>query len=68
MWSDSQVTSFVRDLKRTWDKHWHLMPEEFRTAVVDQKVLGVVVGQDRETVPVAAIDSLRARIHKGMGL
>lgn len=67
MWSDSQVNLFVKQLKGTWSKHWHLMPEEFRTAVVDQKVLSVVVGQDRESVQIAAIDDLRSRLHTGMG-
>ncbi len=67
MWSDNQTTHFVRDLKGKWGRHWHLLVPEIRSAIVDQAVLGIICGLDRETVSVAAIDKLRTNLHIGMG-
>ncbi len=67
MWKEAQIAKFVRDLKAKWQPHWHLLVPELRSSVVDARVLSIVAGLDRETVPVEAIDALRAAMHKGMG-
>lgn len=67
MWSESQTKKFVRDLKTKWAPHWHLIVPALQAAIVDAQVLSIVCGLDRETVPVAQIDALRAALHKGMG-
>lgn len=67
MWNEGQIKKFVRDLKANWAPHWHLIVPELRAAIVDAQVLALVVGLDRETVPVAQIDALRKAMHEGMG-
>lgn len=67
MWSDAQIKNFVRDLKKKWQPHWHLIVPAMQVHIVDAQVLSIVCGLDRETVPVAQIDALRTALHMGMG-
>lgn len=68
MWSDRQISYFAKTFKAKWASHWHLFVPAVQEALVDQEVLGIVVGQDKAEVSVPAIDSLRARMHVALGL
>lgn len=66
-WSAPQVHGFAKQLARsTLGKSWWAFVPAVRAALIDQFVLGVVLGQDREQVPVAAIEQLRGDLRHAL--
>jgi hypothetical protein len=59
-WSAPQVQSFAKQFSRSPEgRAWWTFVPAVRAALIDRFVLGVVLGQDREQVVVAAVEKLR---------
>lgn len=67
-WGKGQFKMFAKDIKEAYPgKAWSLVAEELREAVLCEKVLGVVLGQDRESVVIDDIQALYNGIKEEMG-
>lgn len=69
-WSIGQAKQFVRELRQHVGDGWAWLTPEVRLALVDQKVISVVFGQEREEVRIDDIRMLRlnmlsaAKVHE----
>lgn len=61
-WSKQQVAEFVRDLAAERG------PVHVAQAVVDQKILAILVAQGGAMIPRAAITELRAKLYEALAL
>ncbi len=63
MWTKSQVTQFARDMDRgDAGRIWSFVDARIRAALIDAKVMEIVLGQDRTTIDIDAIRGLRESI------
>lgn len=67
-WSDQQVKSFAKLLRRHVGDGWRYMTEEVRTAIVEARVLGIVCGQVSDTIVRSDVEHLRQRMLEEFGL
>lgn len=66
-WSAPQVHGFAKQLARsTPGKSWWAFVPAVRAALVDQFVLGVVLGQDRDQASIAAVEQLRHDLRRAL--
>src|SRR5262249_30099989 len=66
-WSAPQVQGFARQFSRSPEgRSWWAFVPAVRAALIDQFVLGVVLGQDRDQVSVAAIEELRVDLRRAL--
>jgi hypothetical protein len=67
-WGRGQFKMFAKDIKQAYPgKAWSLIVDELREAVLCEKVLSVVLGQDRESVVIDDIQALYNGIKEEMG-
>ena len=59
IWSSAQIKGFAREVRALWGAGWPYFTSDIRAAIVDAKVLAVICGLDRETLPTRAVDDLR---------
>lgn len=58
-WSTKQAKHFAGELRKHVGDGWTWLTPEVRIALVDQKVLSVVFGQEREDVRIDDVRRLR---------
>lgn len=62
-WSQGQINTFAKQIAQSAEgKAWWAFVEDVREALIDQVVLRIVLGQDRDDLSVAAIRDLRLGI------
>lgn len=68
-WNRAQYKAFAKDLKAAYPgKAWSLLVDELREAVLCERVLRIVLGQERAAVVVEDVQALYNGIRTEMGL
>lgn len=66
-WNAQQVKEFAKSIRKSdAGIAWGFLVPEIRHAVVEAKILSIIRGQERETVPMEAIDDLTTMLHTEM--
>jgi hypothetical protein len=66
-WQTQQIKSFAKEICHQHGDGWPYLVPEVRTAIVDAKILSILLSQDRAFIHVASIVELHQRLHSAMG-
>ena len=67
-WDKRQFKAFAKDIKDAYPgKAWGLLVDEMREAVLCERVLRIVLGQDKEAIKVEDIQTLYQGVREEMG-
>ena len=66
-WDASQIKVMAKQLRKDIGGGWKWLVPEVRSAIVDSRVLSIVQGQHKESVPRAEIRELHNALHAEMG-
>jgi len=61
-WSNGQIALFVKDVRKRVGNAWLWITPDIQKALIAEKVLSVICGQDRPTVEIAAVQELFTRM------
>ena len=67
-WSDAQIKDFVRIVRRRAGDAWLWLVPDLRRALIAEKALSIIGGQDCKTVEVAAVNELISRMIEVSGV
>jgi len=67
-WSDGQVRLFVKDVRKRVGDGWNWLVPDIRRALIAEKALSILCGQDRACIPTDALTELLTRMLAEAGL
>jgi hypothetical protein len=67
-WGRPQIKEFAKSIRKSdVGLAWAFLVPAIRHAIVESKILSIIRGQDRDSIPMEAIMDLSAMLHAEMG-
>lgn len=67
-WNKQQIKEFAKQIRSSAaGKAWSFLVPEVQIAIVDSKILAILRSQDRDSIPMEALDDLSTMLHDEMG-